>query len=311
MCSTETFVNALKAKSARFEGAGGFRAWIYRIARNLVLNRARSAGRGARALVATSPIQPESSSLPGGRARRRRSSTKLIADREMQAALDRAVLRLPPALSEVFHLRASGLRYEEMADVLEIPLGTIKCEPNEPDGDATARGAEAMDCRMIQSDLVAFTFGTPIGATSESDLANAASSDEARERIDAHLLTCTDCLRAYLRFKHHVERGASLRERPSDDVKRRIREDVASVVRPRGAARVLRSLRRPIPLYQGIAVACVAAGIAVASPWIHHLVIVAARLRRRGPSRRARCRYVARDPWPRATRSTESERVPS
>ncbi len=135
-----------------------------------------------------------------------------------------------------------------------------------------------MDCRMIQSDLVAFTFGTPIGATSESESgnangnANATSSDDARDRIDAHLLTCTDCLRAYLRFKHHVERGASLRERPSDDVKRRIREDVASVVRPRGAARVLRSLRRPIPLYQGIAVACVAAGIAVASPWIHHLV---------------------------------------
>jgi len=124
----ETFVNALKAKSARFEGAGGFRAWIYRIARNLVLNRARSAKRGARALsdLAT---QPDSAQLP--RPRATTPSDEAIADHEMQVALERAVERLPPALSEVFHLRASGLRYEEMADVLEIPLGTIKSRMNQ------------------------------------------------------------------------------------------------------------------------------------------------------------------------------------
>ena len=115
-----------------------------------------------------------------------------------------------------------------------------------------------MDCRMTQGELVAFTFGT--------------ASEEARDRVDLHLLTCTPCLRAYLRFKHHVERGASSGARPSDDVKARIRDDVAALVRPRGAARVVRSLRRPIPLYQGLAVACVAAGIAVMSPWIREVV---------------------------------------
>jgi hypothetical protein len=115
-----------------------------------------------------------------------------------------------------------------------------------------------MDCRMIQGELVAFTFGT--------------SSDDERERIDAHLLGCTECLRAYLRFKHHVERGASLRERPSDETRRRIRDDVAAAVRPHGAARAARWLRRPIPLYQGLAVACVAAGLVVAMPWMHDLL---------------------------------------
>ena len=39
--------------------------------------------------------------------------------------------RLPPALSEVFHLRVSGLRYEEIADVLECPVGTIKSRMNQ------------------------------------------------------------------------------------------------------------------------------------------------------------------------------------
>jgi anti-sigma factor RsiW len=129
-----------------------------------------------------------------------------------------------------------------------------------------------MDCRMIQGDLVAFTFGTRIGAGDAAEPADGASNDEARRRIDAHLLTCTDCLRAYLRFKHQVEHGASLDVRPSDAIRRRIREDVAAAVRPRGAARVLRSLRRPIPLYQGLAVACVAAGVALASPWLRDVM---------------------------------------
>ncbi len=115
-----------------------------------------------------------------------------------------------------------------------------------------------MDCRLIQGELVAFTFGT--------------STEDERGRIDAHLLACTECLRAYLRFKHHVERGASLRERPSDEVRRRIRADVAAAVRPRGPARVRQWLRRPIPLYQGLAVACVAAGLAIATPWIHDVL---------------------------------------
>ena len=110
-----------------------------------------------------------------------------------------------------------------------------------------------MDCRLIQGELLAYALGT--------------SDDGERERIDAHLLTCTACLRAYLRLKHHVERGASLGARPGDDVRRRIRDDVAAAVRPRGAARVQKWLRRPIPLYQGLAVAAFAAGVAVAGRW--------------------------------------------
>ncbi len=70
-----------------------------------------------------------------------------------------------------------------------------------------------MDCRVISEDLFAYALGS--------------SSDEVRDRIDAHLLGCTSCLRAYLRLKHHVERGASLSARPSDAIRRRIRTDVA------------------------------------------------------------------------------------
>ena len=121
----ETFVNALKAPLVPFEGNGGFRAWIYRIARNLVINRARSAQRGARALAEVASSSGAHAAQPP------RRSDDALADEEMRVALERAVARLPPTLSEVFHLRVSGLRYEEIADVLECPVGTIKSRMNQ------------------------------------------------------------------------------------------------------------------------------------------------------------------------------------
>ena len=48
------------------------------------------------------------------------------AFRGYELALGEAVSRLPVPLSEVYHLRASGLSYEEMAQVLEVPVGTVK-----------------------------------------------------------------------------------------------------------------------------------------------------------------------------------------
>ena len=111
-----------------------------------------------------------------------------------------------------------------------------------------------MDCRMIQGELFAYTFGT--------------SSPNERDEIDAHLLGCKDCLRAYLRMKRHVEGGASLDARPSEETRRRIRADVAAAVRPSGVARAAGWLRRPIPLYQGLAVAAFAAGVVLAGPWV-------------------------------------------
>jgi hypothetical protein len=105
---------------------------------------------------------------------------------------------------------------------------------------------------MTQEALVAYHFGTTTSAE--------------REAVDAHILGCQACLRAYLRVKHHIEHGRSVEARPRAAVRDRIRADVAAIVRPSGPARVRRLLRRPIPLYQGLAVAAVAAGVAISLP---------------------------------------------
>jgi RNA polymerase sigma-70 factor (ECF subfamily) len=113
----DAFLNALKSPKVHLE-AGSFRSWLFRIAKNLCINRHRAAQRGARALSSLPPLPPEP------------AAEGTLAQRQLYAALDGAVARLPPALSEVYHLRSSGLSYEEMAVVLEIPLGTLKSRMN-------------------------------------------------------------------------------------------------------------------------------------------------------------------------------------
>jgi RNA polymerase sigma-70 factor, ECF subfamily len=118
----EAFLAALKSREVKFERAGGFRTWLYRVARNLATNRMRSDRRGARAMSDVPRIEATPASTP---------PDESLEEHEMEHALGRAIEKLPPALSEVFHLRTSGLSYEEMADVLEIPLGTLKSRMNQ------------------------------------------------------------------------------------------------------------------------------------------------------------------------------------
>jgi RNA polymerase sigma factor (sigma-70 family) len=114
----DVFLRALKTPLPRLSG-GGFRAWLFRIARNDALNRHRSRGRGANATANLLPPPAEPT-----------AEDKLV-DRELLAALAQAVARLPAPLAEVYRLRTSGLSYEEMAVVLDAPLGTVKSRMHE------------------------------------------------------------------------------------------------------------------------------------------------------------------------------------
>lgn len=99
-----------------------------------------------------------------------------------------------------------------------------------------------MDCARVASDLVAYHLAT--------------LDDGARDAIDAHLLGCTTCLRAYLSLKRAAEKGPL--DRPSRDVRARLRDEVERTFAPK--PRVV-FLRRRIPLYQGIVAAALAAAI--------------------------------------------------
>jgi RNA polymerase sigma-70 factor, ECF subfamily len=116
----ESMLATLESKEVTFESAS-FRTWLYRIARNRVLNRRRSSGRGDAAMLR----------LRGGGDDSPAAADDRIAEGQLAQALECAVGRLPDKLSALYHLRASGLSHEEMATVLGIPVGTIKSRMSE------------------------------------------------------------------------------------------------------------------------------------------------------------------------------------
>lgn len=116
----EAFLSVLRSPEVDLNRAT-FCTWLYRIARNRCLNHLRSARRADHALVTVAAEAPAPAP----------SAEVVYQEGALLRALHEAVSRLPAPLSELFHLRSSGLSYEQMAQVLEVPLGTVKSRMNQ------------------------------------------------------------------------------------------------------------------------------------------------------------------------------------
>lgn len=105
----ETFWRAYRAR-ARFDPSRSFGAWIRRIAMNVALDHLKAARRFSRWTTTDAEIP-----APAG------------SDHELGEAIARAFRRLAPRLQIVARLALIEERpYTEIADVLDVPLGTIK-----------------------------------------------------------------------------------------------------------------------------------------------------------------------------------------
>ena len=121
----ETFLRAFKALPT-FDLNRPFGPWLYRIATNLSINWIRRARAPTVSLEAKSSMNeeevelleiPDSSSEPAAR----------FTQAETQAELRQAILALPPDYRAVIELRHfQEMNYEEIAEALHMPIGTIK-----------------------------------------------------------------------------------------------------------------------------------------------------------------------------------------
>jgi RNA polymerase sigma-70 factor (ECF subfamily) len=120
----ETFVKAWRAL-ARFDVSRRFSSWLFKIAHNTALDSLRRVGIDAVSLDAPIGDSEEAPELPADPAAEN-PLARLIA-RDSGRALEEAIGELRPQYREILLLRfQEGLAYEEIADVLEIPLGTVK-----------------------------------------------------------------------------------------------------------------------------------------------------------------------------------------
>jgi RNA polymerase sigma-70 factor, ECF subfamily len=103
----------------QYRGTAAFRTWLLQIAQNAALNTlARTRRR---------PIEPavESTDVPD-RDPVRQPATRLES-RERQQRLEHKLVALRPEYRSLLVLRdLEGLSYTEIADVLEMPLGSVK-----------------------------------------------------------------------------------------------------------------------------------------------------------------------------------------
>ncbi len=121
----ETFLRVVKHRE-RFDPSRRVRPWLYSIASNLVKNVYRSRGYRER----TSLDRGDADSGPGLRASL--ESLSLAPEDEASNAeraerVREAVARLTPVSRDALMLfYYQGLPYEEIAETLEVPLGTVK-----------------------------------------------------------------------------------------------------------------------------------------------------------------------------------------
>lgn len=119
----ETFIRAFRSLG-QFDQSRKFSSWLFRIANNLCIDHYRRRKLSTVPLVRqTEGEDEEVRDLPTPEA----GPAEEFADRERSRRLLIAVQALPPTYRVVLLLRHQEDRsYEEIAEILELPLGTIK-----------------------------------------------------------------------------------------------------------------------------------------------------------------------------------------
>lgn len=121
----EVFIKIFRSVN-QFRGESSLKTWIYRIAVNEAYNRRRWFGRHRKPETELEAQEPGRGHLDHLHDRSR-SPYDLVLNKEWKSAIEKALAGLNPAFRSAVVLRdLEDLSYEEIADVLDISLGTVK-----------------------------------------------------------------------------------------------------------------------------------------------------------------------------------------
>ncbi len=135
----EAFIKAYRALP-NFRGDSAFYTWLYRIAANAAKNHLVALGRRPSSDIALD--DSEVFDVPG-RLKDYESPDEVIMGQELEMLISRTIEELPVELRAALTLREfEGLSYEEIADVLECPIGTVRSR--------IFRAREAIDVKVAQ-----------------------------------------------------------------------------------------------------------------------------------------------------------------
>lgn len=123
----ETFIKAYRSLDS-FRGASSFSTWLYRIATNLCIDRARKRKRSPQqAYSLDEPFDNEESG--GGRELPDLSSepSRGVERDELRRQVRETVAQMPEKLRAVLVMcDIQGMAYEQIAQALDCPIGTVK-----------------------------------------------------------------------------------------------------------------------------------------------------------------------------------------
>ena len=122
----EVFLRVFRSLKGFRSGEGSFAVWLSRLTRNLLIDhyRASKAERATDSIEGRLPMIEETTAMSG-------RTDGLLAGREASELLQSGLQKLSPELRETVILRdLEEMEYREIAQVLQVPEGTVKSRLN-------------------------------------------------------------------------------------------------------------------------------------------------------------------------------------